>query len=58
MKLTKKTDQSVDTSIILRRGKKMPMEGVTKTKCGTETEGMTIQRLPVSVRVSIPAQTS
>jgi hypothetical protein len=22
------------------------MEGVTETKCGAETEGMTIQRLP------------
>jgi hypothetical protein len=45
MKLKKK-DQSVDTSILLRRGNKIPMEGVTETKCGAETEGMTIQRLP------------
>jgi hypothetical protein len=27
---------------ILRRGKKIPMEGVTETKCGAETEGTTI----------------
>ena len=38
----KKEDQSVDTSV-LRRGKKIPMGGVTK--CGAETEGMTNQRL-------------
>jgi hypothetical protein len=31
MKL-KKEDQSVDTSILFRRGKKIPMEGVTETK--------------------------
>jgi hypothetical protein len=46
MKLKKKEDQSVDTSVFLRRGNKIPMEGVTETKCGAETEGMTIQRLP------------
>ena len=46
MKLKKKEDQSVDTSILLRRGNKIPMERVTETKCGPETEGMTIQRLP------------
>jgi hypothetical protein len=44
MKLKKKEDHSVDTSILLRRGNKIPMEGVTK--CGAETEEMTIQRLP------------
>jgi hypothetical protein len=42
MKLKKKEDQSVDTLILLRRGKTIPMEGVTETKCGTET----LQRLP------------
>ena len=46
MKLKKMEDQSVDTSILLRRGNKIPMEGVTETKCETETEGVTIQRLP------------
>jgi hypothetical protein len=45
MKLKKKEDQSVDTSVLLRRGKKIPMEGVTETKCGADAEGMTIQRL-------------
>jgi hypothetical protein len=45
MKL-KKEDQSVDTSILLRRGNKIPMEGITETKFGAETEGMTIQKLP------------
>jgi hypothetical protein len=46
MKLKKKGDQSVDTSLLLRRGNKIPMEGVTETKFGAETEGKTIQRLP------------
>ena len=45
MKLKKEEDQSVDTSILLSRGNKIPMEGITETKCGAETEGMTIQRL-------------
>jgi hypothetical protein len=40
----KKEDQSVDTSLLLRMGKKM--EGVTEKKFGAETEGRTIQRLP------------
>jgi hypothetical protein len=42
MKLRKKGDQSMDTSILLRRANKMPMEGVTESKCEAETEGMTI----------------
>jgi hypothetical protein len=46
MKLKKKEDQSVDTSILLRRGNKIPMKGVTDTKFRAETEGMTIQKLP------------
>jgi hypothetical protein len=37
---------NVDTSIFLRRGNKIPMEGVTETKFRAETEGMIIQRLP------------
>ena len=45
MKLKKK-GQSVDTSLLLRMGNKMPMEGVTETKIRAETEGRTIQRLP------------
>jgi hypothetical protein len=46
MKLNKKEDQSVDTSILFKRGNNIPMEGVTEIKCGAETEGMTSQRLP------------
>ena len=46
MKLQKKEDQSVDTSILLRRGNKIPMEEVTETKFRAETEGITIQKLP------------
>jgi hypothetical protein len=47
MKLKKKEDQSVDTSILLRRGNKIPIEeGVTEIKCGAEIEGKAIQRLP------------
>jgi hypothetical protein len=42
MKLKKKKDYSVDTLVLFRRGNKLPMEGVTETKYGTETEGMTI----------------
>jgi hypothetical protein len=46
MNLKKKEDQSVDTLILLRREKKILMEGVTKTNFRAETERMTIQRLP------------
>jgi hypothetical protein len=45
MKFKKKEDQSVDTLVLLRRGNKIPMGGVTETKCGAETEGKAIQRL-------------
>jgi hypothetical protein len=45
MKLKKKEDQSVDTSFLLRRGNKIPMEGVTETKFRAETEGRNIQSL-------------
>jgi hypothetical protein len=45
MKLQKKEDQSVDTSILLRRGNKIPMEEVTETKFRAETEGIIIQKL-------------
>jgi hypothetical protein len=31
---------------LLRMGNKIPMEGVTETKLGAETEERTIQRLP------------
>jgi hypothetical protein len=46
MKHKKKEEQSVDTSILLRRGNKITTEGGTEAKFGAETEGMTIQRLP------------
>ena len=46
MKLKKKEDQSVDTLILLRRENKIPREGVTETKCETETEEIIILRLP------------
>jgi hypothetical protein len=42
MKLKKKEDQSVDTLILLRTRNKILMEQVTETKCGVETEGVTI----------------
>jgi hypothetical protein len=45
LKLKKKEDQNVDMLILLRRKNKIPMEGVTETKCRAETEGMIIHRL-------------
>jgi hypothetical protein len=36
----KKEDQCVDTSILLRSGDEILIEGVTETKCGAETERM------------------
>ena len=45
MKLKKKEDHSVDTSVLLRREIKIPMGRDTETKCGAETEGKAIQRL-------------
>jgi hypothetical protein len=45
MKL-KKEDQSVDTSIILRMRKKIPMEGATETNFRAEMEGRIILRWP------------
>jgi hypothetical protein len=41
-KLKEKEGQSVDASILLRRGNKITTEGVTETKFGAKTEGMTI----------------
>jgi hypothetical protein len=46
MKLKKKEGQSVDTSFLLRRCNKIPLDGVTEMKFGNKTEGRTIQRLP------------
>jgi hypothetical protein len=45
MKLKKKVDQSVNTSILLRSGDKIHMEGVTERKSGAQTEVMIIQRM-------------
>jgi hypothetical protein len=42
----KKEDQSVDTSVLLRKGNKIPMGEDTEKKCGAETDGKAIQRLP------------
>jgi hypothetical protein len=46
MKLKKKEDQSVDASVILKRGNKMLTEENIETKCREETEGKAIHRLP------------
>jgi hypothetical protein len=46
MKLKKNEDQCVDTLILLRRGNKISMEGVTEIKFRAETESMTTQKLP------------
>jgi hypothetical protein len=45
-KLKKKEDQSMDASLLLRRGNKILTGGKMETKCGAETEGKVIQRLP------------
>jgi hypothetical protein len=42
MKLKEKEDQSVDTSILLRRENKIHMGGVTETKYGAEPGGKAI----------------
>ena len=46
MKLKKKENQSVDASVLLRRGNKILLGVNTEAKCGAETEGKAIQRLP------------
>jgi hypothetical protein len=46
MKLKKKKDQSVDTTVYLRMGNKILLGGNLETKCGAEIEGKAIQRLP------------
>jgi hypothetical protein len=46
MKLKKKEAQSMGTLDLLRRRNKILMGGDTETKCGAETEGWAIQRLP------------
>jgi septal ring-binding cell division protein DamX len=46
MKLKKKEDQSVDTSVLLMKGNKITVGEDTETKCGARTEGKAIQELP------------
>jgi hypothetical protein len=46
MKLKKKKDKSVGVSVLLRKGNKILMEANVEKKCGAETEGKAIQRLP------------
>jgi hypothetical protein len=46
MKPKKKKDQSMGASVLLRRWNKILTAGNMETKCGAETEGMTVQRLP------------
>ena len=43
MKLKMKEDQSVEASVLLRRGTKIPMGQDTEIKFGAETEGKAIQ---------------
>jgi hypothetical protein len=45
VKLKKKEDQSVGTSVLLRKGDKILMGANMETKCRAETEGKAIQRL-------------
>jgi hypothetical protein len=46
MKLKKDEEQSIDALVLLRRGNKTVTGTNTETKCGVETEGKAIQRLP------------
>ena len=43
----KEEDKSVNTSVLLRWGNKIPMGKDTDTKCGAESEGKAIQRLSI-----------
>jgi hypothetical protein len=45
MKLKKKEDQTVGTSVLLRKGNKILVGANMETKCRAETEGKAIQRL-------------
>jgi hypothetical protein len=46
MKPKKKEDQNVDASVFLRMVNKIITGGNMEIKCGAETEGKTMQRLP------------
>jgi hypothetical protein len=45
MKPKKKKGQSVNASVLLRRGNKILTGANMETKCGAETKGKAIQRL-------------
>ena len=46
MKFKKKEDQSMNILVLFGRRNKTAMGGDIETKCGAETEGKAIQRLP------------
>ena len=46
MMATSKDETSVGASVLLRKGNKIFMGANTETKCGAETVGKAIQRLP------------
>jgi hypothetical protein len=46
MKSKKEEDQNVDASVLFRRVNKILTGGNMEAKCGAETEGKAIQRLP------------
>jgi hypothetical protein len=46
MKLKEKEDQSVDASVLFRRGNKILRGGYMETECRAETERKAIQKLP------------
>jgi hypothetical protein len=46
MKLKKKEHQSMDTSVLLIKGNNILTGANMEIKCGAETEGKAIQRLP------------
>ena len=46
MKLNKKKDQSVDALVLLSRRNKILIGVNMEKKCGAETEGKAIQKLP------------
>jgi len=46
MKLKKKEEHSMGVSVLFRRGNEILTGGNTESKCGAETEGKAIQRLP------------
>jgi glutathione peroxidase-family protein len=47
MKFKMKEDQSVRVSVLHKRGNKILVVVNTETKCGAETEGKAILRLPL-----------